>query len=124
MTVPLHFVGEEECEGVKVDGGIVSHLMNDLDIVCLPADLPEYIEVDVTALHLGDSISLGEIKLPEGVESQLLNAGGDPAQLVVSISAPQVEVEVEEEVEEIAEGEVPTIADEEAAAAESEGEEE
>ena len=124
MTVPLHFVGEEECEGVKVDGGIVSHLMNDLDIVCLPADLPEYIEVDVTALHLGDSISLGEIKLPEGVESQLLNAGGDPAQLVVSISAPQVEVEVEEEVEEVAEGEVPTIADEEAEAADAEGEEE
>ena len=125
MTIPLHFTGEEECEGVTMDGGIVSRIMNDLDIVCLPADLPEYIAVDVSALRLGESISLGEIVLPEGVESQILNADGDAEQMVVHIAAPQVEVEPEEEegVEgELAEGE--EGAADEAAEEDGEGEKE
>ena len=97
--------------------------MHDLDIVCLPADLPEYIEVDVSGLRMGEMLTLGDIKLPEGVESQALNAGGDPAQSVVSVSAPQAEV-VEEPLEAEGEvGEVPTIAEEEAAAEESGDEE-
>ncbi len=104
MTVPFHFIGEDDCIGVKQDEGVLSRIMNDLDIVCLPADLPEFIEVDVTNLHLGDSISLGEVKLPEGVESQILNADGDPDQAVVQVSAPIVEVEPEPE-EELLEGE-------------------
>lgn len=95
MTVPFHFTGEEECVGITQDGGIISRIMNDLDIVCLPADLPEYIELDVSQLNLGDSITLGEVKLPEGVESQILNADGDPSQAVVQISAPTIEVEPE-----------------------------
>ena len=97
MTVPMHFIGEEECDGIKLDGGIVSHIMNDLDIVCLPADLPEYIAVDISGLRMGDSISLGEVVLPEGVESQILNAEGDASQMVVHIAAPQAEVEPVEE---------------------------
>ena len=104
MTIPLHFTGEEECEGITIDGGIASHIMNDLDIVCLPADLPEYIAVDISSLRLGDSISLSDVVLPEGVESQILNADGDASQLVVHIAAPQVEVEPEDE-EEVVEGE-------------------
>ena len=104
MTIPFHFTGEEECEGVSVDEGVISRIMNDLDIVCLPADLPEYIEVDVSKLRMGDSISLGDIQLPEGVESQILNADGDPDQAVVQVSAPIVEVEPEPE-EEVLEGE-------------------
>ena len=124
MTVPLHFVGEEECEGVRLDGGIISHTMHDLDIVCLPDDLPEYIEVDVSKLRVGEMLTLGEIKLPEGVESQTLNAGGDPAQAVASVAMPKVEVE-EEPMEAAEEGaEVPTIAEEEAAAEETGDEEE
>ena len=124
MTVPLHFTGEDECDGVKLEGGILSRIMNDLDIVCLPADLPEYIEVDVSGLNLGDSISLGEIKLPEGVESQILIAGGDPDQMVVHVAAPQAEIEepVESEVEGeegMAEG-----AEEEGAEEDAEGDEE
>jgi large subunit ribosomal protein L25 len=97
MTVPLHFTGEEECEGITMDGGIISRIMNDLDIVCLPADLPEYISVDISSLRMGESITLGEVVLPEGVESQILNADGDAEQMVVHIAAPQVEVEPEEE---------------------------
>jgi len=118
MTVPLHFTGEEECEGLSIDGGIASHIMNDLDIVCLPADLPEYIVVDISALRLGDSISLGQIVLPEGVESQILNADGDADQLVVNIAAPQVEVEPEED--DVEAGEVAVIGEEGAEDAASE----
>ncbi len=122
MTVPLHFTGEEECEGVSMDGGIVSRIMNDLDIVCLPADLPEYIAVDISGLHLGDAITLGQIVLPEGVESQILNADGDAEQMVVHIAAPQAEVEPEDTDGEAAEGEG-GAADEAADEADSEGEE-
>lgn len=104
MTVPFHFIGEEDCVGVKDDAGVLSRIMNDLDIICLPADLPEYIEVDVSALHLGDSITLGSIQLPEGVESQILNADGDPDQGVVQVSTPVVETEPEPE-DEVLEGE-------------------
>ncbi len=106
MTVPLHFTGEEECEGLSIDGGIISRIMNDLDIVCLPADLPEYIAIDISTMRLGDSISLGEIVLPEGVESQILNSDGDAEQMVVHIAAPQAEAEpVEEDAVEGVEGE-------------------
>ncbi len=104
MTVPFHFLGEEECEGISIDGGILARVHNDIDIVCLPADLPEYIDIDISKLRLGDSISLGEVVLPEGVESQILNADGDATQAIVSIAAPQVEVEPEVE-EEVLEGE-------------------
>ena len=114
MTVPFHFIGEEDCVGVKEDGGVLSRIMNDLDIVCLPADLPEYIEVDVTNLHMGDSVSLGEVKLPEGVESQILNADGDPDQAVVQVAAPVIEIEPEPELEAVEgeEGEEITEAEE------------
>jgi large subunit ribosomal protein L25 len=121
MTVPLHFTGEEECDGIKLDGGIVSHIINDLDIVCLPADLPEYISVDISSLRIGESITLGEVVLPEGVESQILNADGDAEQMVVHIAAPQVEVEPEEE-EVVAADDVPAERESESEE-DSEGEE-
>lgn len=115
MTVPLHFIGEDECKGVRLEGGVIAHLLNDLDIVCLPSDLPEYIEVDVTELGMGESISLGELKLPEGVESQLLNAGGDPEQMVAHVTTAHVEaVEPEEGLEEGAEVAAEETAEEEA----------
>ena len=107
MTVPLHFTGEEECEGVTMDGGIVSRIMNDLDIVCLPADLPEYIAVDISGLRMGESIALGEVVLPEGVESQILNADGDAEQMVVHIAAPQAEVEIVDDEDVVAADDVP-----------------
>ena len=67
MHAPLHFIGEEECTGVKA-GGIISHLQTDVEIRCLPADLPEYIEMDISKLDLDESLHLSDLKLPFGVE--------------------------------------------------------
>jgi large subunit ribosomal protein L25 len=67
MKVPLHFVHFEICPGAK-EGGVVNHVMNDLDIQCLPDDLPEFVEVDLAQLQLGDSIHALELGLPQGVE--------------------------------------------------------
>jgi large subunit ribosomal protein L25 len=98
MNVPLHFTGGDEAPGVKLESGIVSHLITELDVVCLPGDLPEFIAVDVSALHLGDSIHLSEISLPEGVESSALSHGDDLA--LVTVAAVRGSVEEEEVTEE------------------------
>ena len=68
MKVPLHFINAEIAPGVKLGGGIVSHVMNELDIKCLPQDLPEFIEVDLKDLAAGASIHAAEVKLPKGVK--------------------------------------------------------
>ena len=99
MRVPLHFINEEQCVGVKTGGGIISHLMTELEISCLPKDLPEYIEVDVIELNVGDALHLSDLKVPEGVEVAALMHGGDPAQSVVSVQAPRVEAEPTEDAE-------------------------
>ncbi len=88
MHVPLHFIGEDVAPGVKA-GGLVSHLMTSVDINCLAKDLPEYIEVDISALENGDSIHLSHIKLPNGVEIPSLAQGPDHDLPVVSIHAPK-----------------------------------
>ena len=98
MSVPLHFVGEEVAPGVKIQGGMVSHQLNDIDITCLAANLPEYLEVDVSTLSIGDALHMSDLKLPEGVEiTALVHAGDD--QTVVSIVAPRSAIEEEEGVE-------------------------
>jgi large subunit ribosomal protein L25 len=66
--VPLHFVNEEIAPGVKLGGGKISHVMNELDVVCLPKDLPAFIEVDLGKLELGHSVHVSDLKLPKGVE--------------------------------------------------------
>ena len=68
MTVPLHFINEALSTGVKLGGGSVSHLMTEVEISCLPKDLPEYIEVDIEPMELNDMLHLRDLKLPEGVE--------------------------------------------------------
>ena len=68
MKVPLHFVNADVCPGVKTSGGIISHVLNELHIACLPADLPTAIEVDLANLDLAHSIHVSNIKLPKGVE--------------------------------------------------------
>ena len=93
MRIPLHFLNEEACVGVKTGGGVISHLMTELEILCLPRDLPEYIEIDLVALELGESLHLSDISVPEGVEIAALTHGGDPAQPVVSVQLPRVEAE-------------------------------
>ena len=96
MHVPLHFIGEEQAAGVK-DGGVVAKHMTELEISCLPADLPEHIEVDITNLELDQSIHISAISLPSNVE--LTHAIEDDAHdhPVVGISIPKVAPEPEEE---------------------------
>ncbi len=90
MHVPLHFVGEDVCHGVKMEGGQISHQMIEVEVTCLPKDIPEFIEVDLTSLHIGDSIHLSELKLPEGVILTALTHGEDYDQQVVNVHATKV----------------------------------
>jgi large subunit ribosomal protein L25 len=103
MNVPLHFIGEDVAPGVKAGGGSVSHLMNDVEISCLPKHLPEYLDVDVSELELDAMLNLSDIKLPEGVEITALVQGPENDQGIVSIHVIK-EVVIEDEVE-IVEGE-------------------
>lgn len=91
IAVPLHFLNQETAPGVKLQGGIVSHLLTEVDVSCLPKDLPEYIEVDVGNLNIGESLHLSDIKVPEGVSFTELVRGNDLG--VVTISHPQMETE-------------------------------
>jgi len=77
MTVALHFLNEDTAPGVKLSGGQVSHNMTEVDIACLPADLPEFINVDLGALEEGQSLHLSDLQLPEGVEIPSLALGPD-----------------------------------------------
>ena len=90
VSVPLHFLNEEACVGVKLGGGIISHIMNEVEVSCLPADLPPYIEIDLLELDLGASIHLSELKLPENVDIvAFLHGDEDHDTAVVSVHAPR-----------------------------------
>lgn len=67
MKVPLHFKGAEESPAVKLEGAMISHVVSELEVSCLPADLPEFIEVDLSGLHKGHSLHVNDLKLPAGV---------------------------------------------------------
>ena len=99
MMVPLHFVNESTSKGVKA-GGVVSHNLNEIDVVCLPNDLPQFIQVDTKEMDVGDIIHLSEVVLPQGVE---LAHAPDPDVPVVIIHAAHAGEGVEEE--EASEGE-------------------
>ena len=105
MTVPLHFVGEEDAPGVKTDSGIMSHSMTSVDISCLGSDLPEYIEVDVSGLGMGDSVSLGEVKMPDGVELASSIQESDLELSIASVLAPKKPQTAEDEDSDAVEGE-------------------
>ena len=92
MRVPLHFLNQESAPGVKQQGGIVNHLMSEVDITCLPKDLPEFLAVDLGNMNLNDSVHLSGIKLPEGVTITSFAHGGDDL-AVVAITAVREEVE-------------------------------
>jgi large subunit ribosomal protein L25 len=117
VNVPLHFLNEEKAKGVKNDGGNLIKNMTELEVTCLPKDLPEYIEVDVIALEIGDSLHISDITLPEGVTSVELSHGEEHDLPVVAVQAPRSEAEVEEAdtAVEVPDAEVPTEADEKAA---------
>lgn len=88
-SVPLHFINEEKSKGVKLQGGIVSHSMTELEISCLPADLPEYIEVDLLEVEVGQIVHISDITLPKGVESVALSHGSDHDHPVAAINKPK-----------------------------------
>ena len=87
MKVPLHFINAEVSPGVKTSGGIVSHIMTEVDISCLPADLPEFIQVDLAQLTAGHTLHLSDVALPKGVEIIALARGDNAA--VVTIVIPR-----------------------------------
>lgn len=115
MSVPLHFVGEEECPGIVDEGGVMQHNLNELVIECLPRNLPEYLEVDCTQLNVNDSVHMSELVLPNGV--QLVDLMGDEEEqndlTVVSVQVPRAAIELEAEDE--AEAEAEAGAEDEAA---------
>jgi large subunit ribosomal protein L25 len=79
VKVPFHFLNEETAPGVKLGGGIVAHIMTEAEVSCLPKDLPEFLEVDLGALEIGDSVHLSQVTLPKGVEFVALAHGNDAA---------------------------------------------
>ena len=101
MSIPVHFLNEEESVGVK-EGGLVSHLMTTIDIACKASDLPEYLQLDIINVEVGGSLHLSDVELPKGVEIPALAHGADHDLPVVSIHMPRAVVE--EEPTEAAEG--------------------
>ena len=116
MKVPLHFVNAEKSPGVKEQGGIASHVLNELDIACFPDDLPEFIEVDLSGLTVGHSLHVRDLTLPKGVELSL-HKSENP--VVATVVIPSLVVEEEEAAPAVSAAEVPTT---EQAAAPKEGE--
>jgi len=92
MKVPLHFVNADIAPGIKLQGGVVSHVINELKVTCLPADLPEFIEVDMKDVTVGHSIHVNDLNLPKGVEP-VLHQGENP--VVASIVVPRGTTEAE-----------------------------
>lgn len=89
LSVPLHFTGEAAAPGVKTQGGMMSHLRNELVVECLPKDLPEFLSVDVSGLSLNQSLHLSDIQLPAGVVSVELAGGKNPS--IVAVHAQRAE---------------------------------
>jgi large subunit ribosomal protein L25 len=97
VEVPLHFLNEDSCLGVRQGGGNVSHNMTSIEISCLPGDLPEYIEIDIEDLDLGDAIHMSDLKLAEELSIPSLQQGPDHDHVVVSVNAPKRAEELDEE---------------------------
>lgn len=91
VSIPIHFLHEDRCVGVRLGGGSLSHNLTEVEVECLPKDLPQYIEVDVTDLAVGGSIHLSDLVLPEGVTIPSLSHGSDYDLQVVSVSAARGE---------------------------------
>ena len=89
VNVPLHFINEQQCAGVKLGGGMIQKQATDIEVQCLPKDLPEYLEVDMLAVELGQIVHLSDISLPEGVISTALELGEDHDLAIASVIAPR-----------------------------------
>ena len=95
VHVPLHFIGEDICPGVKQEGGAISHNIIEVEISCLPKDIPEFIEVDVSELKIGDSVHLTDLKVPEGITVAALTHGEGHDQQVLNVHTTKIAVEEE-----------------------------
>jgi large subunit ribosomal protein L25 len=93
VVVPFRFNGEEDCEGVKTDGGVLAKAISEIEIACLAGNIPEAIEIDITNLMLNEAIRLSDINLPEGAEIPGFDEEND--QMIVSVNAPRAEEEPE-----------------------------
>ena len=91
VIVPFKFNGEEECEGVKTDGGVLAKVISEIEIACLAGNIPESIDIDIANLKLNEAIRLSDINLPEGAEIPGFDAEND--QMVVSVTPPRAEIE-------------------------------
>ncbi|CAA0095714.1 50S ribosomal protein L25/general stress protein Ctc [Zhongshania aliphaticivorans] len=89
LHVPLHFLNEESCVGVKTQGGNITHAATDIEVQCLPKDLPEFIEVDMAAVETGVTLHISDLTLPAGVESTALALGEDHDQAIATVHAPR-----------------------------------
>jgi len=97
VHVPIHFLNETTCIGVKMQGGIIQHQATDIEVLALPGRIPAYIEVDMQGVETGDIVHLSEIKLPEGVTSVALALGEDHDLAIASVIAPRGMAEEEAE---------------------------
>ena len=102
VIIPVNFLNEEECVGIKEDGGVVAKAIREIEIMCLAGNIPESIDIDIANLHLGDSLRLTEISIPEG--SEIPGLSDETDQMVVSVNAPKA-VEEEPIIDEALEGE-------------------
>ena len=112
VIVPFRFNGEEDCEGVKTDGGVIAKAISEIEIACLAGNIPEAIEIDITNLMLNEAIRLSDINLPEGAEIPGFDEEND--QMIVSVNPPRAEEEEPEilpddEEAEMAEGEEESV---------------
>ena len=89
VNVPLHFTNEETCTGVKLGGGMIQHQATDMEVQCLPGDIPDYIEVDMTDVEVGQIVHLSDVTLPEGVVSTALALGDDHDLAIAAVIAPK-----------------------------------
>ena len=113
VVVPIHVNNAEECVGVKLDGGMLTQLVSETEVVCLPKHLPEYLEIDAKDVHLGDIIHLSELKVPEGVEIVALTHGEDYDVGILSVVKTRAEEEVSDEAPEAEEVPVADVDDSE-----------
>ena len=104
VVIPVNFINEDECKGVKEEGGVVAKAIREIEIMCLAGNIPESIDVDIENLNLGESLRLTEISLPEGSEIPGLTEETD--QMVVSVNAPKA-VEEDPIEEQLEDGEMP-----------------
>lgn len=104
VSIPFHFINEENCVGVRLNGGMISTNLTEIEVSCLPRDLPEYIEIDMESLNVGDAVHLSDLELPTGVSIVALSHGDDRDDQIVNVHMPRgLAVEEEEQEEELVE---------------------